>query len=139
MSKLTDLLENTSWIWKPWRMAWNSWFTRSLHWGWESFSKKKEKTFCGFMKGKKWRTSIKFSSNLVASYSVVAMSGWLPRLSFCKCRNHEGRTNWGVYKKSKNLYFMVCKMYNFTKIKELTITEKTGKKIFIYVQKLPKL
>ena len=49
------------------------------------------------MKGKKWRTSIKFSSNLVASYSVVAMSGWLPRLSFCKCRNHEGRTNWGVY------------------------------------------
>ena len=34
---------------------------------------------------------------------------------------------------------MVCKMYNFTKIKELTITEKTGKKIFIYVQKLPKL
>ena len=30
---------------------------------------------------------------------------------------------------------MVCKMYNFTKIKESTITEKTGKKIFIYKAK----
>ena len=85
--------------------------------GGEKVFQKKEKLLVGFMKGKKWRTSIKFSSNLVASYSVVAMSGWLPRLSFCKCRNHEGRTSRGVYKKSKNLY-------NFTKTQRIDSSNK---------------